>query len=247
MSKIVERTLDFLELFADQKRPLSLSDISRLLKIPASSCHDVLQTLQDRGYIYELAPRAGYYPTRRLFDLARTITDHDPVAVRADILLRSMRDTLDESVLLAKVNGLQATYLLTFEPTHPLRFLANVGDHVRSLYATSGGKAILSSLPSRELESCLKSIALKALTKNTITSKTALRKDIEIGKRRGWFLNREESQDGVTTLSSPFAWNGSTYIITIAGPTSRIEPRLERMAKLLIDSCKHLEMRQEVA
>jgi DNA-binding IclR family transcriptional regulator len=97
------------------------------------------------------------------------------------------------------------------------------------------------------LERCLKSIALKALTKNTITSKTALRKDIEIGKRRGWFLNCEESQDAVTTLSSPFTWNGSAYIITIAGPTSRIEPRLERMAKLLIDTCRQLEMRLEVA
>lgn len=246
MSKIVERTLDFLELFADQKRPLSLSDISRLLRIPASSCHDVLQTLQNRGYIYELAPRAGYYPTRRLFDLAKTISDHDPVTLRADILLRSVRDTLDESVLLAKVSGLQATYLLTFEPSHPLRFLANVGDRVRSLYATSGGKAILSSLPARELESCLKSITLRALTKNTITSKTALRKDIEIGRSRGWFLNREESQDGVTTLSSAFAWNGATYVVTIAGPTSRIEPRLDRMARLLIDSCRQLEMRPEV-
>jgi DNA-binding IclR family transcriptional regulator len=202
MSKTVERTLDFLELFADQKRPLSLSDISRMLKIPASSCHDVLQTLQGRGYIYELAPRAGYYPTRRLFDLARTITDHDPVAQRADLLLRSMRDALDESVLLAKVSGLQATYLLTFEPSHPLRFLANVGDNVRSLYATSGGKALLSSLRAREFDGWLESTTLKASTKNTITSKTALRKDIETGRSRGWFLNRGESLDGVVTLSS---------------------------------------------
>ena len=47
MSKIVDRTLDFLELFAKEKRPLSLSDISRLLSIPVSSCHDVLQALQE--------------------------------------------------------------------------------------------------------------------------------------------------------------------------------------------------------
>jgi len=247
MSKIVERTLDFLELFADQKRPLSLSDISRLLKIPASSCHDVLQTLQDRGYVYELAPRAGYYPTRRLLDVARTISDHDPVALRADLLLRSMRDTLDESVLLARVSGLQATYLLTFEPSHPLRFLANVGDHVRSLHATSGGKALLSTLPSQEFDEFLKSTTFKAATKNTITSKTALRKDIEAGRSRGWFLNREESLDGVMTLSSLFAWNGSTYIVTIAGPTSRIEPRLKLMVGLLVDACTRLEMRLAVA
>ena len=79
MSKIVERTLDFFELFADQKRTLSLSDIARLLELPASSCHDVIQALQERGYIYELAPRAGYYPTRRLLDLAKMIVAHDPV------------------------------------------------------------------------------------------------------------------------------------------------------------------------
>ena len=247
MSKIVERTLDFLELFAEEKRTLSLSDISRLLKIPASSCHDVLQTLQDRGYIYELAPRAGYYPTRRLLDLARMIADHDPVDLRDDILLRAMRDSLDESVLLAKVSGLEATYLLTFEPSHPLRFRANVGDRVRSLYATSGGKAILSSLSTRDFNDCLKSLTLEPFTKHTVTSKPALRSEIEASRQRGWFLNKEESLEGVVTLSSAFAWNGLTYIVTIAGPNSRIEPRLDWMAGLLVDACSRLEMRREVA
>jgi DNA-binding IclR family transcriptional regulator len=247
MSKIVERTLDFLELFAEEKRTLSLSDISRLLKIPVSSCHDVLQTLQDRGYIYELAPRAGYYPTRRLLDLAGMIADHDPVALRADILLRAMRDSLDESVLLAKVSGLDATYLLTFEPSHPLRFHANVGDRVTSLYATSAGKAILSGLSERDLGAWLKSRPLEPLTGHTITSKPALRDDIEAGRQRGWFLDREESQEGVVTLSSVFNWNGLAYIVSIAGPVSRIEPRLDWMAGLLVDACSRLEMRREVA
>jgi len=36
MSKIVKRTLDFFELFAEQKRPLSLSEISRLLSLAPS-------------------------------------------------------------------------------------------------------------------------------------------------------------------------------------------------------------------
>src|ERR1039458_7184961 len=111
MSKIVERTLDLLEVFAKVKRPLSLSEIARLLKIPVSSCYDVLRALQSRGYIYELAPRAGYYPTLRLQWLGKEIGDNDPVVTRAEQLLRSLRDTLDESVLLSKVSGLQATYL----------------------------------------------------------------------------------------------------------------------------------------
>jgi DNA-binding IclR family transcriptional regulator len=221
MSKIVERTLDLLELFAQEKRPLSLSDIARLLKIPVSSCHDVLQAMQSRGYIYELAPRAGYYPTLRLQGLGKEIGDHDPVVLRAELLLRSLRDTLDESVLLAKVTGLQASYLLAFEPTHPLRFLVKVGDNVRSLYA----------------------IKLRPLTDRTVMTKTALRDEIDKSRDRGWYLNQGESLDGVTTLSAVFRWNTAAYIVTVAGPSSRLDAKLEQAVGLLTNVCTMLEMR----
>jgi DNA-binding IclR family transcriptional regulator len=247
MSKIVERTLDLLELFAEQKRPLSLSDIARLLKIPVSSCHDVLQAMQSRGYLYELAPRAGYYPTLRLQKLGKEIGDHDPVVARADLLLRSLRDTLDESVLLAKVSGMQATYLLVFEPTHPLRFLMKVGDTVRSLYATSGGKALLGSLDDRALTAFLRTANLVPMTAQTITDRAALRADIERGRQRGWYANDGESQDGVTTLSAPFRWNSAVYIVTVAGPTARITPRLEQAGGLITNVCQMLEMRADGA
>jgi DNA-binding IclR family transcriptional regulator len=240
MSKIVERTLDFLELFADQKRPLSLSEIARLLDIPASSCHDVLQALLDRGYIYEISPRGGYYPTQRMYEVARTIAEHDPIVQRADTLLRGLRDTLDESVLLAKVSDLQATYLLAFEPSHPLRFRARVGDNVRALHATSAGKALLGALSELALAGFLKSATLARLTPNTITSKAALRADIAAGNARGWFLNNEESQEGVTTLSARFNWISAHYIVSIAGPTMRMKPRLEKSAALLEHVCKML-------
>lgn len=241
MSKIVGRTLNFLEIFAEQKRPLSPAELVRLLGIPASSCHDVLQALQSRGYLYEIASRGGYYPTLKLFEIARSIADHDPVVARADVLLRSLRDAMDESVLLAKVHGLSATYLLYFEPSHPLRFLAAIGDQVRSLHATSAGKALLGSLSENARRSYLKSAQLPALTPSTITSKAALRKEIETGNERGWFLNREESQDGVTTISARFAWTSAVYIVTLAGPTTRVLPKLTSAAAMMTDLCKRLE------
>ena len=247
MSKIVERTLDLLELFAKEKRPLTLSDIAHLLKIPLSSCHDVVQAMRARGYIYELAPRAGYYPTSRLHALGKEIGNSDPVLMRAELLLRSLRDTLDESVLLSKVSGLNATYLLAFEPTHPLRMLVKIGDTVRSLHGTSAGKALLSSLDDRALTAFLKSAKLEPLTKQTITSETALRKDIELGKKRRWFLNRGESLNGVTTVSALFRWNSSIYIVTIAGPSSRLDQKLENVVNLLTNACHHLEMQLTAA
>jgi DNA-binding IclR family transcriptional regulator len=243
MSKTVERTLDLLELFADEKRPLSLSDIARLLKIPVSSCHDVVQAMQARGYLYELAPRAGYYPTQRINRLARDIGEHDPVVARAEVLLRSLRDGIDESVLLAKVSGMQASYLLVFESSHPLRFLVKVGDTLPNLHATSDGKALLASLDDRALDAWLRTANLRSLTARTIVSKAEFRRDIELGRQRRWFLNQCESEDGVTSLSAAFHWNGAVYIVTVAGPASRLNARLEQTAELIRNVCLLLEMR----
>ena len=241
MSKIVDRTLDFIELFANERRALSLSEISRLLDIPFSSCHDVLQALQARGYIYEIGPRAGFYPTVRLLNLGKIITQHDPILQRAEVQLRKLRDIIDESVSLAKASETKATYLFVFEPNHPLRFLVSAGSDVRSLHATSAGKAFLGSLPPEKFEAYLKTAKFTPMTPKTIRSKSALRADIEQSKRRGFFLNREESVEDATTVSAKFTWNGSVYIVTIAGPTSRMAAKLDQAAKLAVQACASLD------
>jgi DNA-binding IclR family transcriptional regulator len=152
-----------------------------------------------------------------------------------------LRDKIDESILLSKVSGLGATYLLSIEPSHPLRFLANVGANVRSLHATSAGKALLANLDERAFGAYLKSATLASLTPHTITSKATLREELAAGNRRGWFLNREESQEGVTTLSARFVWASAVYIVTIAGPSSRLLPQLAKAAEQLTGVCRQLE------
>ena len=241
MSKIVKRTLDFFEVFAEYGRPLSLTEIARILKLPVSSCHDVLQSLQERGYVYELAPRGGYYPSMKLQDLANRIVANDPVIARADIALRDIRDRLDESVLLSRVDGLTATYLLVMEPSYHLRFLRRVGDRLGNLHATSVGKALLGSLDDRARRKAVADLELIKLTARTHTSKEALLAEIEASRALGWFINREENEPMATTISAPFRWNRSTFIVTIAGPSSRMEPQVEEAAAALLKVCRELE------
>ncbi len=231
MSKIVERTLDLLELFGREKCPLTLSDVARLLHIPVSSCHDVLQAMQARGYLYEIAPRAGYYPTLRLQTLGKVFAD--------------LRDALDETVMLARATGLRANYLLAFEATSPLRFMVGIGDPVRSLHATSLGKASLGALDPAQFDAYLKTAKLDPLTERTITSRQALRTDIELGRERGWFLNDGESIQGVTTISASFRWNGAVYVVTVAAPAARLDHRLEKVAGMLTNICQMLEMQPQ--
>jgi DNA-binding IclR family transcriptional regulator len=234
MSKIVERTLDVFEVFAAQKRPLSLTDLARLLGIPISSCHDVVRALQDRGYAYEIAPRAGFYPTRRMHNLCEIIAANDSVVQRARIALEQVRDELQETVSLANASGLRVVYLLVLEPAQPLRYSVTVGSEIRSIYATSAGKAVLGTLDKKDLEEALASLELKRFTRKTITSRARLLADIRKSTARGWFLNLEESLPGVTTISRSFTSGNSRYVITVAGPTDRMQAKLEESARLLV-------------
>jgi DNA-binding IclR family transcriptional regulator len=241
MSKIVGRTLDFLELFAEKRRPLSLSEIARLLDLPVSSCRDVLLSLEERGYIYETAARFGYYPTLKMMDVVTMIADHDPVVLRAEVVLEKLRDTVDESVLLAKAGRRGGTYLLSLDPSHRFRFTVKTGQKVRNLHASSAGKVILAHCEPADLEAFFKSNKLVAITPKTITSKEALLIELAAGRARGWFANLEESEPGLITLSAPLKWAGATYIVTVAGPVARMEDRLDWAAAQLMKACKTLE------
>ena len=241
LSKIVERTLDFIELFAAQRKPLALSEISRLLRVPLSSCHDVLQALQARGYVTEIAPRAGYYPTMRLYALAGEIARHDPLAQRAERILSALRDQVDETVSLGKVTGpVSGLHLMVFESTHRLRFYNTPGEAVRSLNATAAGKIILGEMSPDAFEAWLAKTKLESMTANTIVSKPELRKSIQAGRARGWYRNDEESVLGVSVIGASFEWLRVRYFVTVAGPTQRMATHLETTAQALLQACQRL-------
>jgi DNA-binding IclR family transcriptional regulator len=240
MSKIVFRVLDLFEAFAEEKRPLSLSELSRILDIPPSSCHGVLRAMEQRGFLYELKARAGFYPTARLLDLGQVIVEHDVALSRLEPLLGALRDLLDESVFLAKANGLSIVYLAVLHADKRLRLALKPGDHVRSLYASSAGKAVLSTLEPQALSEFLASIKLTALTPRTVTSKLELQKDLKLSLERGWFLNREETVEDSLTVSAPFQFNGLWYVVTVAGSLKPMERKLDRVTDALLKTIRQV-------
>lgn len=241
MSKIVSRTLDFFELFATTGTPLTLSDISRRLELPASSCHDVLQTLLERGYLYQLGNRGGLFPTHKLANLAEVIAAADPLIQRAELQLRQLQSQFGESVFLAKIEGAQARYVLSFESASALRFFVQVGNPLRALHATSAGKAVLGTLEPDLRAQTIAGLDMAPLTGVTLSSRAALAEEVSQSVARGWFLNREESVPTATTVSTTFVWNRVHYILTMAGPTHRMEPKLDQVVAALQGTARALE------
>ncbi len=238
--KTAGRTLDLVEAFARDRKPLSLSQLARAIGAPVSSCFGIVRTLEARGYLYEVKARGGFYPTKLLFEHARVIASHDPLAERFVPLLEKLRDHTGETVLLAKRLDRQAVYLDVLESPHSIRYSPKVGEF-RPLHASASGKALLGGLAPALRNELLSDMKLPRVTSRTITSRAALEADLEQGRARGWYVTRGETVADLMAVAVPVAVNGEIYSVALAGPMNRMDGALKRHAKLLTELRAALE------
>lgn len=233
--KQVDVLLDLLEAFAASGEPMNLTALASALGQPKSSCFNTIETLRMRGYLYEVKPRGGFYPTQKLRRLAERIDQGDPTsAVLHDAVLK-LAEAAGETALLAVRDRDHVTYVDVVESPLPVRYFAQIGDR-RPVYATSGGKAILSTWVGKDLEREVASLSFQEGTECTIRTAEALTADIDSRRNSGWFVNASEFTADVTGIGVPLIVNGRRFGLSVAGPNYRMKDRLEEIA-VVVRAC----------
>jgi IclR family transcriptional regulator, acetate operon repressor len=222
--KSAGRTIELFEAFAKAQTPLSLSEIARALGAPASSSFTLIRALEARGYLY-LVESKRLYPTRRLFEVARTIAAREPWRDLLEPVLTDLRDETRETVILGKRHGNRVIYLEVFEGPQTIRYSARAGE-LKPLHSSSIGKALLGMLERAELTELLKHLQLKQVTEATIVNRQQLVADLERSRRRGFFMTAGENVPDVLALSVGLRLNPEVYGVAIAGPMSRMREKL---------------------
>jgi DNA-binding IclR family transcriptional regulator len=233
--KTADRTLEIFEAFAEAKRPLSLSELARMIDTPVSSCHGLLRTLQRSGYMYALDVRRHYYPTRRLFEVGTTIATHDPIVDRLVSVMESLRAQTNETVLLGQRQDNHIIYLHVLESSQTIRYAAPVGA-IKPLPSTAIGKAFLGELADEELTAFLAEIEHVPVTPSTIVNPEQLLADIQRSRKRGYFVTRGENIPDVMAIARTCEMDGEMLAIAIAGPIHRLEPKISNIGQALINA-----------
>ncbi|TXL81701.1 IclR family transcriptional regulator [Vineibacter terrae] len=224
--RAASRTLDLFEAFATIRRPMTVSELARVLKVPVSSCFAIIRTLEGRGYLFSMAPGNSFYPTSRLSNAAEEIIRADPVLSVVGDAVRQLRDEAGETAMFGKLCRNRVILLAVEISARPSRYMPQVGD-LRPVHATAIGKALLGSLPDDELDKTLSRLALEKLTRHTIADVGQLKRDLAASRRRGWYVNAEETVADMTSLCVPLRLRGEHYALAIAGPSVRIKANLE--------------------
>lgn len=228
----VENVLRFFEFFSEEQAPATLTHLSSRLSLPMSSTSNLVSTLREHGYLFEIRRRGGFYPTRRMFDVNRRIVEGDPVLQMARHHMADLRSETGETVLLAARDGSEAIYLDALVSEKGVRYSASAGER-RPLYAISAGKAILSSLRDDELKSELAAMDYSKASSTSITDPDELFRTITESRQRGWFLNATEFTPEVSGVGMLLDVAGRKLGLSVAGPNYRMEGRHAEIAAAL--------------
>lgn len=235
-----ERTLNVFEAFEASGKPLVLSELAQRANVPVSSCHGLVQTLVQRGYLYTVSRRKDFYPTRRLFDLAQTIVRNDPFLERIEPQMQALRDETRETVILGKRQADKVLYLDVVEGLHTVRYTAKPGEY-KPLHSSSIGKVLLGTLSGDALAAWLDSHPLPAVTARTLVDTQRLCEDLEASRRRGWFMTRGENVEDVTALAVALSIRDETFGLAVAGPSHRMEKRIDELGARLVAARERIE------
>lgn len=235
--KTAGRTLDVFETFYRAKRPVGLSELAALISAPVSSCHGLVRTLRNRGYLYSAGARQALYPTKRLLDVASVIAAHDPILDQISPLLMQLRDESRETVILGKRQDNAIVYLDVVEGPQTIRYAAQPG-RLTPLHSSAIGKAMLGRLDKGALQALLKTLPLPQRTANTIVDPTTLAAEISECSKDGIFVTRGENVEDVMALASTVPLGSDWLGIAIAGPLPRLSAHFDEYAAMLKTTCK---------
>lgn len=226
------RTMNVFEIFAKEKRELTKRDMARLLDVPDSSCSDLLHTLHMLGYLMRTPKTRRYYPSIRLYEIAREIAQNDPLGNVAQEAVDHLVEITDESSFFGVLETDAARIAAAQYSQRPLRYVINVGQRI-SLHSSALGQALLGLLPADEARAVVAQLPRERRTHDTIIDPDLLLEQIAKGRERGWYETTGEASENASGLAVSGWLGGLPVAISIGGPTERVVSNREKNVQAL--------------
>lgn len=219
--KSADRVLAILDLLADQG-PQTFAGICAALRLPRSSAHGVLGTMERHDYVVRDAGR--YALGRRVWEIAQRWGGLELGAlVRPP--MQALVELTGETVQAAQLEGTDAYYLVVCESPHPVKLTSRPGVRLPA-HATGIGKCLLAALDPAEARRRLEQAELQAFTHRTLTDLDSLLDELARIRKRGYATDDEEFALGLRCIAMPVRAPGGEVVVAIS--VAMLEPRYSR-------------------
>lgn len=232
------RGLALLEVLADADADgVTLQYLCNETGLSPSTVHRLLATMTTAGYVARAEERGTYLLGTRIVSIARTsrhLTAHIRLLARPH--LEALALSSGETAYLVALDGQKSVYVDEATASRVMRMTIAVGSTFPANTSASA-KAILAF---RSHDDALRTIfgdsSIRRYTRRTIVDAAHFREELNAVCARGYAVEREEVEEGVSCIAAPILGHHGRAIaaISIPGPTSRIlNPDPERLGRLI--------------
>lgn len=194
------RGLRVIEVFDQNRKQLTLSDIAKAVDLPRASVRRTLHTLVQLGYA-ELNDRL-FRLKPRVLTLARAYLQSNAVTDILQPALEELSEEVKESCSAAVLDGEDIMMIAHASPKRIIPVSAQIGFRVPAI-ASALGRVLLASLSDDALDAFLARNPAKKLTQSTILDKNALRRAILKVRKDGYALVDQEVEPGFCSIAVP--------------------------------------------
>jgi len=209
----LDKGVRILELLAQSKNPLGLTEIAKALGYHAGTVYNIVYTLVDQSLLENIGDKK--------FRLGLKLYKLGKAALGDTALISSLHPYLEEinaktrlSVFLGFRSGLHSLIVDSVESNYNVRISSEVGRRF-PLHGGAGGKALLSQLSDAEVDSILSENKLERFTPKTVVSKKKYKEIIGKVRQEGIAISDEEYVEGVGAIAVPLQIKGSGFPIAI--------------------------------
>jgi len=215
----VARALTLIELLAQEKRDLSLTELSKKAGWPKSTVHGLIKTLLAYHMVEQSEETGDYRLGIRLFELGNIVMRSWDIAEIAKPYLRKLNNNLGEMVQLAMEDKGEVLYLDKLDSNRMMRIVSEIGIRL-PMHCSGLGKVLLAyKKEESEMIKILTQKGMRAMTANTIVSIPDFLKEAELIRTRGYAMDDQEIMDGLRCVAVPIfdANDQVNYAISISG------------------------------
>jgi IclR family pca regulon transcriptional regulator len=194
------RGLAVVRAFSDQRRSLTIAQISHKTGIPRAAVRRCLHTLKQLGYADSDANNFSLKP--KILTLGYSYLSSTPLTVSAQPCLNGISRTLNESCSLAVLDDNEVLYVSRSATSRIMSVALNTGSRLPA-YCTSLGRVMLAHMPDEALKAYLDKVKLRAYTERTVVSAKRLKEILAGVRQNGYAIVEEELEVGLRSIAVP--------------------------------------------
>src|SRR5580700_965944 len=225
-SQSLERGLAILGCFSSSRPVLGIADIADDLGMSRSTTHRYVITLVALGYLEQGASRK-YRLGLRVSDLGMSALNSTGLREHAHPYLEELRQRTSYTTNLGVLDGTDVLYVDRVRSFRRGQGKIDLDLHTGSrlpAYCTAMGKLLLANLPESEQRDLIAEMKLTKRGPNTITSKKALRDELDEILAAGFAVDDQELAPDLYAIAAPVRNEARDVVaaVNLAAPSSLI-------------------------